>query len=76
MTLLDPSICGIFVSSPRCILLLPFLPRAFVEFKGRDKTREHTYNAYIVKSNNGSKKKSVMQSNQDVHVCGIFSGYI
>ena len=51
-------------------MLLPFLPRAFVEFIGRDKTREHTCIAYIVKSNNGSKEKNVIQSNQDVHVCG------
>ena len=55
MTLSCPSICGIFGSSlsklsficgicgssPRRILLLPFLPRAFVEFIGRDKTRAY-----------------------------------
>ena len=84
MTLSDPSICGIFGSSlsklsficgicgssPRSFLLLRFLPKAFVEFIGRDKTREHTCNAYIVRSNNRSKEKNVIQSNQDVHVCG------
>ena len=31
---------------------------------------EHTCNAYIVKSNNGSKESWVIQSNQDVHMCG------
>ena len=31
---------------------------------------EHTCNAYIVKSNNGFKESWVIQSNQDVHVCG------
>ena len=31
---------------------------------------EHTCNAYIVKSNNGSKESLVIQSNQDVHVWG------
>ena len=56
--------------------VMPFLPKAFVEFIGRDKTIEHTCNAYIVKSSNGSKEKNVIQSNQDVHVCGIFGGYI
>jgi hypothetical protein len=54
--------------------LLPFLPKAFVEFIGRGKTREHTCNAYSVKSNNGSKEKNMVQLNQDVHVCGIFCG--
>jgi hypothetical protein len=43
---------------------------------GRDKTREHTCNAYIVKSNNGSKEKNIIQLNQDVHVCGMFGGYM
>jgi hypothetical protein len=43
-----------YVSSPRHILLLPFLPKAFVEFIGSDKTREHTCTTYIVRSNNGS----------------------
>ena len=90
MTLSDPSICGIFGSSLSKLSLyivfedplqgisycLPFLPRAFMEFIGRDKTREHTCNAYIVKSSNGSKEKNVIQSNQDVHMCGIFGGYI
>jgi hypothetical protein len=47
-----------------------------VEFIGRDKTREHTYNAYIVKLNNGSKEKNIRQLNQDVHMCGMFGGYI
>jgi hypothetical protein len=37
---------------------------------------EHTCNAYIVKSNNGSEEKNVIQSNQDVYVCGKFGGYI
>ena len=55
MTLSDPSICGIFGSSlsklsficgicgssPRRLLLLPFLPIAFMEFIGRDKTRAY-----------------------------------
>ena len=33
---------------------------------------EHTCNSYIVKSNNGSKESQVIQSNQDVHVYGIW----
>ena len=71
MTPSDPSICGIFGSSLSKLSLymvfldplqsiscyLPFLPKAFVEFIGRNKTREHTCNAYIVKSNNGSIEK-------------------
>jgi len=46
-----------------------------VEFIGKDKTREHTRKAYIVKSSNGSKEKNGIQSNQDVQVCGIYGGY-
>jgi hypothetical protein len=76
LTLQSLFICGICGSSPRHILLLHFLPKAFVEFIGRDKTREHTCNVYIVKSNNGSNENNVIQSNQDVHVCGILCGYI
>ena len=33
---------------------------------------EHTCNSYIVKSNNGSKESQVIQSNQDMHVYGIW----
>ena len=32
--------------------------------------KEHTCNTYFVKSNFGSKESCVIQSNQDVHVCG------
>ena len=56
-------------------LSLP-ITKAYVEFIGRDKTREHTWNAYIVKSSKGSKEKNVIRSNQDVHVCGLLGGYI
>jgi hypothetical protein len=37
--------------------------------------KEHTYNTYIVKSNLGSKERWVIQSNQDVHVCGVMEIY-
>ena len=37
---------------------------------GRDEVWKHTCIAYFAKSNNGSKEKDVIQSNQDVHVCG------
>ena len=33
---------------------------------------KHTCNSYIVKPNNGSIDNRVIQSNQDVHVCGIW----
>ena len=33
---------------------------------------EHTCNSYIVKSNNGSIENRGIQSNQDVHVYGIW----
>jgi hypothetical protein len=33
---------------------------------------EHTCNSYTVKSNNGSKGSQVIQSNQDMHVYGIW----
>jgi len=33
---------------------------------------EHTCNSYIVKSNNGSIENQGIQSNQDVHVYGIW----
>jgi len=33
---------------------------------------EHTCNSYIVKSNNGSTENQGIQSNQDVHVYGIW----
>jgi hypothetical protein len=49
-----------------------FFLELFVEFIGRDKTREHTYNAYIVKLNNGSKEKNIRQLNQDVHVWNVW----
>ena len=49
--------------------------KAYVELIGGVKAR-HTCNAYIVKSNNGSKERWVIQSNKDVYVCGIYGGYI
>jgi hypothetical protein len=33
---------------------------------------EHTCSSYIIKLNNGSKESKVIQSNQDVHVYGIW----
>jgi len=33
---------------------------------------EHPCNSYIVKSNNGSTENQDIQSNQDVHVYGIW----
>ena len=33
---------------------------------------KHTCNSYIVKSNNGSIENQGIQSNQDVHVYGIW----
>jgi hypothetical protein len=48
-----------------------------VEFIGIGKCmKEHTYNTYIVKSNLGSKESWVIQSNQDVRVCGVMYIYI
>jgi len=35
---------------------------------------QQTYLVYIVKSNPGSKERSVILLDQDVHVCGIFGG--
>jgi hypothetical protein len=46
--------------------------KAYVELMGISKCmKEHTYNTYIAKSNLESKESWVMQSNQDVHVCGV-----
>jgi hypothetical protein len=50
--------------------------KAYVELIGMDKcTKEHTCNTYIVKSNLESKESWVIQSNQDVHVCGVMEIY-
>jgi hypothetical protein len=44
-----------------------------VEFIGAALNKDkHTCNSYIVKSNKGSIENRVIQSNQDVHVCGIW----
>jgi hypothetical protein len=53
--------------------VIPFsLPttKAYVEFIDREKARAYLQYIYIVKSNNGSKENSVIQSNQDMYVCG------
>jgi hypothetical protein len=38
------------------------------------KMREYTCIAYIINSKQESKEKSVILLDQDVHVCGIYSG--
>ena len=57
-----------------CLFL--FLPLRLMWSSLVGRKLEHTCNAYIVKSNLGSKESWVIQSNQDVHVCGIYGGYI
>ena len=65
-------ITQVFVSSPRhfdfaffFFLLLKSLCGAQV-----GKISRHTCIAYFAKSNNGSMEKNIIQSNQDVQVCG------
>jgi hypothetical protein len=51
--------------------------KAYMELIGIGKCKkEHTYNTYIVKSNLRSKESWVIQSNQDVHVCGVMEIYM
>jgi hypothetical protein len=57
--------------------VMPFLPttKAYVEFIGRKKARAYLQCTYC-KVKQWIKKKNVIRSNQDVHVCRIFDGYI
>ena len=75
MTLSSLTIYVVFVDPQRGNKdVMPFsLPttKVYVEFIGREML-EHTCNAYIIKSNLGSKESRVIQSNQDVHLCGIW----
>ena len=69
----------VFGSSPRHIIAMPFfLPtsKKLIWSLGRKKCEGILAFAYFVKSNNGSKEKDVIQSNQDVHVCETLGGYI
>ena len=72
MTLLSPSIYMVFVDPHQGNKdVMPFCfptTKAYVEFIGREKAR--AYLQCIIKSNLRSKESFVIQSNQDVHVCG------
>ena len=63
----------LWILTKAIVMLCLFLPttNAYVELIGVENSmKEHTCNAYIVKSNLRSKESLVIQSNQDVHVCG------
>jgi hypothetical protein len=49
--------------------------KAYVKFIGRKKARAYLQYIYC-KVKLWIKEKNVIRSNQDVHVCGIFGGYI
>jgi hypothetical protein len=61
----------VFISLPKAIEFAFFfiLLKSLCGALDRDK---HTCIAYFAKSNNRSKEKDVIQSNQDVHVCEKF----
>jgi hypothetical protein len=55
--------------------VMPSLPTAKAYSEGHrsgNNKGEHTCSSYIVKSNNGSKESKVIQSNQDMHMYGIW----
>jgi hypothetical protein len=65
----------IFVDPHQVNNVMPSLPttKAYsgAHRSGNNK-EEHTCSSYIIKSNNGSKESKIIQSNQDVHVYGIW----
>jgi hypothetical protein len=76
MTLSNLSIYVVFVNPHQGNNnVMPYLPttKAYsgAHRSGNNK-EEHTCSLYIVKSNNRSKESKVIQSNQDVHVYGIW----
>ena len=65
-------ITQVFVPSPRHFEFAFFFYLLIKSLCGAQvgKVSRHTCIAYFAKSNNGSMKKNIIQSNQDVQVCG------
>ena len=65
-------ITQVFVPSPRHFEFAFFFYLLIKSLYGAQvgKVSRHTCIAYFAKSNNGSMKKNIIQSNQDVQVCG------